>query len=257
LKVDLNSDLGESWGDFTKGNDGDVLKIVTSANVACGYHAGDPGVMHKTVSLATENGVSIGAHPSFMDLQGFGRRRIIGDTPAELERQIAYQIGALQGVAAMSNSKVTHVKSHGSLGNIAAEDDEIANVIAKAVKSVDPNLIMVVMPGLATERAAIRMGLRMAREIYADRSYQDDGNLTPRSQPGALLHDGVEAADRVIQMLDEKAIRAVSGKKIKVEIDTICVHGDNPAAVAMATQIRDAIIDNGYELVPFKEIVGK
>ncbi|MBH68649.1 MAG: hypothetical protein CMM58_09880 [Rhodospirillaceae bacterium] len=255
MKVDINSDLGESWGAFTKGNDTEMLQLVTSANVACGYHAGDPSVMRETVSVAVKSGVSIGAHPSYMDLLGFGRRRIIGDTPAELERQIIYQIGSLQGVAAMFNTKLTHVKSHGFLGNISAEDDDIAMTVARAIKAVDSNLIMVVMPGLATERAAHKLGLRLAREVYADRSYQDNGNLTPRNEPNAVLHDEKKAADRVIRMLEEQAVTSVSGKKIGVRIDTICVHGDNPAAVGMASTVRDAIVNSGFDLKAFQTFV--
>ncbi len=255
LKIDLNSDLGESWGEYTKGEDKDVLKIITSANIACGYHAGDPMVMTKTVETAIENNVSIGAHPSFMDLQGFGRRRVTGDSMIELERQIAYQIGALQGIAATRNASVSHVKCHGALGNIVAEDEETANAVAKAVKSVDPNLILVVMPGMATERAADRFSLRRAKEIYADRNYQDNGNLVPRSEPEAIIHDAENAAKRVIKMLNEKAITAVSGRKIKIEVDSICVHGDNPAAVIMAKRIRESIINNGFKLCSFNEFV--
>ena len=173
VAIDLNSDRGESWGAYTKGEDDAVLSIITSANVACGYHAGDPVVMCNTLTTAKINEVAVGEHPSYLDLIGFGRRRIVGDSPEVLERQIAYQIGALQGIAAMTNTKVTHVKSHGSLGNVVAEDDDIALSVAKAVKSVDPNLILVVMPGMATERAGEKLGLRLAREVYADRGYQD------------------------------------------------------------------------------------
>lgn len=254
-KVDLNSDLGESWGAYSMGDDAAVLSIVTSANVACGYHAGDPTVMHETIRLAGANQVAIGAHPSYMDLWGFGRRRITGDSPADLERQIAYQIGALQGIAAMSGGKVTHVKSHGTLGNVVAEDDEIALAVGRAAKAVDPALIMVVMPGMASERAAELCGLRMAREVYADRSYQDNGNLTPRQQPGAMLHDPTEAAERVVRMLEEQAVTTTSGRKLKGRIDTVCVHGDNPAAVGMARAVRDAVLRAGIELAPFHTFV--
>ena len=255
MKIDLNSDLGESWGTYTKGEDGDVLKIITSANIACGYHAGDPLVMTKTVKTAIENNVSIGAHPSFMDLQGFGRRRLIGDSIAEIERQIAYQIGALQGIAARCGASVTHVKCHGALGNIIAEDQEMANAVARAVKSVDSNLILIVMPNMATERAADRYGLRMAKEIYADRNYLDNGNLVPRSEPQAIIHDAEQAAARVIQMLNNKTITSISGQKISMNVDTVCVHGDNPAAVVMAKKIRQVIIGNGFELCGFNQFV--
>ena len=253
MKIDLNSDLGESWGAYIKGEDGDVLIIITSANIACGYHAGDPLVMTDTVKSAIENNVSVGAHPSFMDFQGFGRRRLIGDSIAEIERQIAYQIGALQGIAATCGASVTHVKCHGALGNIIAEDQEMADAVAKAVKSVDSNLI--VMPNMATARAADRYGLRMAKEIYADRNYLDNGNLVPRSEPQAMIHDAEEATARVIQMLLDESITSISGKKISMKVDTVCVHGDNPAAVDMAKKIRDIIVDNGFELCSFNQFV--
>ena len=253
--IDLNSDLGESWGVYSKGDDAAVLSIITSANVACGYHAGDPIVMRDTLTTAKIKNVAVGAHPSYMDLLGFGRRRIIGDSPAELERQVAYQIGALQGIAAMTGTSVTHVKSHGSLGNVVAENYEIALAVSRAVKSVDKNLILVVMPGMATELAGQKLGLRLAREVYADRTYQNNGNLTPRNEQGSTIHDPDIAAERITRMLEEQAITTTSGEKLKVKIDTICVHGDNPAAVGMATVVRKSILDNGIKLRPFHEFV--
>jgi UPF0271 protein len=253
--IDLNSDLGESWGVYSKGEDQAVLSIITSANVACGYHAGDPTVMRDTLQTAKLRGVAVGAHPSYLDLPGFGRRRIVGDSLEVLERQIAYQIGALQGIAAITNTAVTHVKSHGSLGNVVAEDDEVALSVAKAIKSVDPNLIMVVMPGMATERAGEKVGLRLAREVYADRGYQDNGNLIPRGEKGAIIKDPTKASERVLIMLEEQAVTTNSGKKIPGRIDTICVHGDNPSAVNIATQIRASIVENGITLKPFHEFV--
>ena len=255
VAIDLNSDLGESWGAYSKGEDEAVLSIITSANVACGYHAGDPVVMRDTLKTAKIKEVAVGAHPSYLDLIGFGRRRIVGDRPEVLERQIAYQIGALQGIAAMTNTKVTHVKSHGSLGNVVAENDDIALSVAKAVKSVDPDLILVVMPGMATERAGEKLGLRLAREVYADRGYQDNGNLVPRNQQGAIISDPKKATERVLRMLEDHVIITESGKKISAQLDTICVHGDNPSAVKMAAEIRNSIQDNGINLKPFHEFV--
>ena len=255
VAIDLNSDLGESWGAYSKGEDEAVLSIITSANVACGYHAGDPVVMRDTLKTAKIKGVAVGAHPSYLDLIGFGRRRIVGDSPKVLERQIAYQIGALKGIAAMTNTKVTHVKSHGSLGNVVAEDDDLALSVAKAVKSVDPYLILVVMPGMATERAGEKLGLRLAREVYADRGYQDNGNLVPRNQQGAIISDPKKATERVLRMLEDRVIITESGKKISAQLDTICVHGDNPSAVKMAAEIRNSIQDNGINLKPFHEFV--
>lgn len=255
MQVDLNSDLGESWGTYELGADAEMLSIVTSANVACGFHAGDPTVMRETVIRARAGGVGIGAHPSYLDLWGFGRRRIQGDSLADLEKMAAYQIGALMGLAALEGARVTHVKSHGALGNVAAEDDGVALAIARAAKAVDPELIYVVMPGMATERAGEKAGLRMAREIYADRAYQDSGNLVPRSQPGATIHDADAAAEKVLRMLEEGAVITQSGKRIGGRIDTICVHGDNPAAVAMARALRKRIETAGVSVRPFHSFV--
>jgi UPF0271 protein len=255
MQVDLNSDLGESWGTYELGADAEMLGIVSSANVACGFHAGDPNVMRETVIRARDGGVGIGAHPGYLDLWGFGRRRIQGDSLHDLEKMAAYQIGALMGLAALEGAKVTHVKSHGALGNVAAEDDEVALAIAKAAKAVDPDLIYVVMPGMATERAGEKVGLRMAREIYADRAYQANGNLVPRSQPGATIHDADEAAENVLRMLESGAVLTQGGGRIEGRIDTICVHGDNPAAVAMARTLRSKLESAGLSIKPFHSFV--
>ncbi|WP_028465301.1 LamB/YcsF family protein [Nisaea denitrificans] len=251
MRVDLNSDLGESWGAYELGADADMLSIVSSANVACGFHAGDPNVMRETVIRARDGGVGIGAHPGYLDLWGFGRRKIAGDSLADLEKQTAYQIGALMGLAALEGVKVTHVKTHGALGNLVAEDESVAGAIARATKSVDPDLILVVMPGMATERAGEAAGLRLAREIFADRAYQDNGNLVPRSEPGAVIHDAEAAAASVLAMLEEGAVITRSGKRIKGRIDTICVHGDNPAGVQMARALRTSLEAAGIEIAPF------
>lgn len=251
LVVDLNSDLGESFGAWTMGNDAEMLDIVTTANVACGFHAGDPLVMHRTCALALERGVEIGAHPGFLDLWGFGRRPIQGERPEDVEKLIVYQIGALQAMAAVVGHKVRHLKTHGALGNMAAVDPDLAMAVARASKAVDPEMIFVVMPGNELEKAGERLGLRMAREVYADRTYDDAGNLTSRKLPGAVIHDSAEATRRVLRMLEDGAITSVSGKRIPVAIDTICVHGDNPEAVAMARGIRKALEEAGVTLRPF------
>lgn len=249
--VDLNSDLGESWGAYKMGADQEMLEIVSSANVACGYHAGDPNIMRETLEIASKNHVGIGAHPSFNDLWGFGRRRIAHTDLGDVERMVIYQIGALQAIAAMVGTTVTHVKSHGSLGNMSAEDDEIAAAVARATRGVDPNLILMTMPGQATERQGEAHDLRIVREVYADRAYADNGNLAPRAEEGAMIHDAGLAAERIVTMLEEQAITCKSGKKIPAKIDTICVHGDNPVAVAMARRIRDEIENAGYKIAPF------
>jgi len=249
--IDLNSDMGEGFGVYRMGDDAGMLEIVTSANIACGFHAGDPLIMHDVVKRAGENGVAIGAHPSFLDLWGFGRRPIHGERPADIERIIAYQIGALQGIAASLGRRVGHVKTHGSLGNMAAVDDELAAAVARAVAAVDRSLILVVMPGMATERAGAAANLPLMREIYADRTYGNDGNLTPRKQPGAVIHDAEAAAARVLRMVEEQRITTTSGKAIPVAIDSVCVHGDTPDSVMMARRIRAMLEGAGYAVRPF------
>jgi 5-oxoprolinase (ATP-hydrolysing) subunit A len=254
--VDLNSDLGESFAAWRMGDDEAMLEIVTTANIACGFHAGDPMVMRRTCELARANGVAIGAHPSFWDLVGFGRRPIQGEEPAEIEQQIIYQIGALQAIAAATGHPIRHVKTHGSLGNIAAVDEGLAAAVARAVKAVDRSLILVVMPGNELERAGEREGLTLAREVYADRTYDDAGNLTSRRLPGAVIHDAAEATSRVLEMVEQQAITSTAGRRIPVQVDTVCVHGDNPAAVAMARAIRTALERAGVTLRPFAQTLG-
>ncbi|MCZ0735197.1 LamB/YcsF family protein [Phreatobacter sp. AB_2022a] len=250
--VDLNSDMGEGFGPWQMGDDAAMLDIVTSANVACGWHAGDPIIMHRTAEIAKAKGVSIGAHPGFGDLWGFGRRVIRGDSMAELEKQVAYQIGAMQALAAMAGHKVTHVKAHGALGNMSNDDEDIALAIGRAIKGVDASLVYVVMPGLPTERVAERLGLAMAREVFADRTYDDNGNLTSRKKDGAVIHDAALAAERVLRMVEDQEVVTVTGKVLKVVIDTICVHGDNPAAVAMARTVRQRLEAAGIAVKPFR-----
>lgn len=248
--IDLNCDMGESFGAWTMGDDAAMLKIVSSANVACGFHAGDPLVMFETVARARENGVGVGAHPSFLDVWGFGRRRIEGEKPEDIEKAVVYQIGALQGVARALDYRVGHVKAHGSLANLAAVDRTTALAIGRAIAAVDRDLVYVVMAGTELERAAAELNLPRAREIYADRAYDDSGNLVSRKLPGAVLHDPEEAAERVLAMVREGAIVSQSGKRIPVAIDTVCVHGDNPAAVAMATRVRERLEGAGIAIRP-------
>jgi 5-oxoprolinase (ATP-hydrolysing) subunit A len=251
--VDLNSDMGEGFGQWRMGDDHAMLDIVSSANLACGFHAGDPIIMSDLAELAKARGVGIGAHPSFMDLWGFGRRQIKGDSMADIEKMFAYQIGALQGCAAMAGHRVHHVKAHGAIANMAAVDRELALAMARAVKAVDRALIYVALPGTELERTAEEVGLKVAREYYADRTYDDTGNLTPRKQPGAVIHDAEEAASRVLRMVEEGGVRSTSGKLVPVAIDTICVHGDNPAAVAMARTVRQRLEAAGIAIRPMAE----
>jgi len=249
--IDLNCDLGEGFGAWKMGDDEAMLAIVTSANIACGFHAGDPKVMYDTVRKAQANGVGIGAHPGFLDLYGFGRRTILGESPSDIERQVAYQIGALMGIAANAGARVTHVKTHGTLGNIAAENDDLAEAVARAIRSVDRDLFFMVMPAMATERAAGKHGLGAIREIYCDRAYADTGNLVSRSIPGAVIEDADVAAANVLAMLEDGAIHCLSGKRIPAEIDSVCVHGDTPGATTMARVLRNLLEANGYRVTGF------
>ncbi len=254
MQVDLNCDMGESFGRWTLGDDAAMLDIVTSANVACGFHGGDPNVMVETARLAKEKGVAIGAHPGFNDLAGFGRRVVRGDTMAEIERMVAYQIGAMQACAALAGHAVTHVKAHGALGNLSNEEPDFARAIARAIKGVDATLVYVIMPGLPTDRAAAEYGLEAAAEIFADRAYEDDGQLMSRRKPGAVLHDAEDAAARVLAMLREGAVVTASGKRIPARIDTVCVHGDGATAVAMARRLREGLETDGIAVRPFRTI---
>lgn len=251
--VNLNSDLGESYGSYVMGNDSEVLRIVGAANVACGFHGGDPVVMSDTVRLCRELGVSVGAHPSYHDIQGFGRRRI-PLSERELEGLIAYQLGALMGIAAMEGMRVTHVKPHGALNNVACEDDAVAATIARAVKAVDPSLIFLACTGTALVRQGREAGLPVAEEVFADRTYTDEGMLTPRSRPDAMIHEADAAAAHVRRMVAEQAVVSTSGKRIPVKVHSICVHGDGPNAVAVARAVRDGLAADGVRLVPLPDV---
>ena len=244
-KLNLNSDLGESFGAWVMAGDAAMLGIVNSANVACGYHAGDPLVMTQTVERAKKNGVSIGAHPSFPDLQGFGRRRM--DIPApELEAMLIYQIGALDACARAQGSKVTHVKPHGALSNIASADRKVADAVARAVHRLDPSLILLAPAASQMALAGKEIGLKIVEEIFADRAYLDDGNLVPRSQPGAMIHGAEASLAHVLRMVEESALISINGKRIPVNPQSICVHGDNAEAVTVAQAIRDGLTKAGY-----------
>jgi UPF0271 protein len=248
--VDLNCDCGESFGAYHMGDDAAMLEIVTSANVACGFHGGDPEIMAETFRIAKEKGVAIGAHPSFPDLWGFGRRRL-PFTNGEVERLIAYQIGAAQALAAYVGHKLSYVKVHGALSNIAMDEPETARAIARAIKAVDPSLVFLAVAATELETGGLAEGLPIAREIYADRAYTDKGRLVSRSLEGAVLHDAEFAAKRVVSMIAEGAVIAVSGQRLPVGIDSVCVHGDNPNAVAMAKTVRAHLEAAGIVVKPF------
>ncbi len=252
-QINLNADMGEGFGAYAMGNDAALLPIVRSASVACGFHAGDPTVMHDLVVAARDLGVSIGAHPGFNDLWGFGRRRI-SMAARDLEYMVAYQIGALRGIAAYAGTRVTHVKAHGALSNMAAEDAGLAIAIGRGIKTVDPALIYVAVAGTEMERAAETLGLPLAREGFVDRLYEDDGNLTPRTIEGAVIRDPGVAAERAVRMALDQELVSRHGKKLKRRIDTLCVHGDEPSAVAVAIAARDALVAAGVAVVPLPEM---
>lgn len=251
MRVDLNSDLGESFGPWPMGDDDAMLSLVSSANIACGFHAGDPQVILKACRLAKERGVSIGAHPGFLDLQGFGRRPIHGLSAAEIESFVAYQIGAVQALATMAGGRVSHVKVHGAMSNMACEDDAMADAIARAIKAVDPKQIFVVLPYSALQRAGERAGLTMAMELFADRAYEENGLLMSRKKPGSVIHDGAGAAQNVLAMVRNQAITTGSGKRLPTPVDTICIHSDTPGAVAIARDVRKALDEAGVRIAPF------
>src|SRR3954467_13181583 len=237
--IDLNCDLGESFGMWEMGNDPAMIELATSVNIACGYHAGDADVMRKTVQLAKARGVKIGAHPGYRDLHGFGRRPIVGLTSLEIENLVAYQIGALQAIAAMEGYKVTHVKAHGAISNVACEDDMTARAIAAGIKAVDRNLTFVVLANTKLVAAGEAAGLALAHEVFADRAYEDNGNLVSRKKEGAVLHDPVMVADRVVKMVQTGEVVSITGKVIKMKMDTVCIHGDTPGAVELGRHVRD------------------
>ena len=254
-QIDLNSDMGESFGVWKMGADAEMLRLVSSANIACGFHAGDPLVMDETVRAAKALGVGIGAHPSFLDLWGFGRRNLQGESPEDIEKIVAYQIGAMQGIATRAGAELQHVKAHGTLGTQAAADMPLALAIGRAIAAIDRRLIWIVMAGTELERAGEELGLTLAREIYADRAYDDEGRLVSRKKPGAVIHDAERAAQRVRAMVEDGAIHTESGKRLEVKIDTVCVHGDNPAAVAMAGAVRESLDKAGIEVRPLRQIL--
>ncbi len=254
-KVDLNADLGESFGAYTIGMDGEVLRYITSANVACGFHAGDPVVMEKTVQLAAACETAVGAHPGFPDLMGFGRRNL-NISNDEAKAYIKYQVGALKAFTQAAGLKLQHVKPHGAFYNMAAVNDELAEAICKGIYEVDPDLIMLGLAGSAHIRAAEKTGLRVASEVFADRGYMEDGTLVPRKMPGAMIHDREEAIARTIRMVKEGCVETVTGKIIPIRADSICVHGDNPDAIGFVKDIRERLEQQGVTITCIADVIG-
>lgn len=254
FRVDLNSDLGESFGRYTIGNDDKIIPLITSANVACGYHASDPVVMNKTIAMAKEAGIRVGAHPGFPDLMGFGRRNM-NVSKEEAKAYTLYQLGALDAFCRAQGVKMQHVKPHGALYNMAAKDYELSVAICEAIKEFDDSLIVMALSGGELVHAAKDMGLRVALEVFADRAYEEDGSLVARTKEGAMITDEEEAIRRVIRMVKEKKVTAITGKDIDIKADSICVHGDGAKALAFVERIREAMQAEGIEICSLEELV--
>ncbi len=251
MKIDMNCDMGESFGAYTIGRDAEVMPHITSANVACGFHAGDPMVMEKTVALAKQHGVAIGAHPGYPDLMGYGRRNL-SCSPEEITAYVTYQVGALTAFAAANGLKLQHVKPHGALYNMAQPDEKMMAAICKAVASIDPSLILVALAGKWAERnreIAERHGLRIAFEAFPDRAYTPEGTLQSRKEPGAVVREADTVARRALKMAKEGKVIAVDGTELAIAPDTLCVHGDTPGAVSLVRQIRQTLTENGIEVI--------
>lgn len=249
MQIDLNADLGESFGPYRLGMDEAVLPLVSSANVACGFHGGDPRVMRETVRLAALAGTAVGAHPGFPDREGFGRRHM-ALSAVEVEADALYQIGALAAFCRAAGVRLRHVKAHGALHHAAVADRSIADALARAVLSFDPDLIFVALPGTHLEDAGRAAGLRVAREGFVDRGYLPDGRLVPRGQAGAFIEDPLQAAERALQMVQEGRVRAVDGSLLSVRVETLCVHGDNPLAAAFLGAVRSRLEAAGIAISP-------
>jgi UPF0271 protein len=247
LSVDLNCDMGESFGAWRMGNDAELMDYVSSINVACGFHAGDATTMRRTVETAVKKGVAIGAHPGYPDLQGFGRREmsLSNDEAADF---VLYQISALKGICESVGTRLNHVKPHGALYNRAAKDAGLARAIASAVKALDPDLVLYGLSGSASICEAENIGLKTASEVFADRRYLPDGTLVPRTQPDALIDDVNAACEQVLQMVRSQTVTAATQENIAIKADTICIHGDGPHALDFAKAIRAALIENGVEI---------
>ncbi|MGM7723247.1 LamB/YcsF family protein [Metabacillus sp. Hm71] len=246
-RIDLNCDMGESFGRYTIGSDEEIISLITSANIACGFHAGDPSTMRKTIRLAMDYSVSIGVHPGLNDLNGFGRRTM-AVSAAEVYDLVVYQIGALYGFVLAEGAKLSHVKPHGALYNMAAVNQELAEAIAEAVYDINPELILYGLSGSEMIKAGKKIGLKTANEVFADRTYMEDGTLTPRSKENALIKDENQAISQVLKMVIEQKVDTVSGVEVPISADTICIHGDGENAVEFAKKIRKTLYEHGVEI---------
>lgn len=242
--------MGEGFGAYEIGNDSALMNLISSANIACGFHAGDASIMRKTAEMAIEKGVAIGAHPSFPDLQGFGRRNM-ALSPQEVYDICVYQMGAMFGVVRALGGKLHHVKPHGALYNMAAKDAKLAEAIAKATKAIHPNLILYGLAGSYLISEAEKIGLQTASEVFADRTYQNDGSLTPRTQSNALIESTEEAISQVVMMVEKGVVIATDGTEVQLKADTVCVHGDGEYAVEFATELRRVLLEKKIQIVQF------
>jgi 5-oxoprolinase (ATP-hydrolysing) subunit A len=249
MKIDINSDMGEGFGPYTIADDAALMRHISSANVACGYHAGDPVIMDRIIRLAKEHGVDLGAHVSFPDRMGFGRRKIDMALP-ELEAHVLYQLGALDGLARRAGHRITHMNPHGALGNLASADPEIAAAVAKATLDFDPEIALLVLPGSALEMAAEARGQRVVPLFLADRGYQGNGQLAPRSRPEAVIHDTERVVERVLRVIETAEIDTVDGAVIPMPVQSILVHSDTAGAVNLAARLRESIVARGGAITP-------
>ena len=250
-KVDINSDLGESFGSYTLGMDAEVLQYVSSANIACGFHAGDPMVMDKVVKTAKANGVAVGAHPGYPDLMGFGRRKMVL-SPDEVKNYMKYQIGSLWAFVHSSGLSLQHVAPHGALGNLCQYDRDVSRAICQAVYEIAPSIMIFYCAGAVLGEEAENMGLKTAAEIFADRAYMDDLSLVPRKQPGSMITDEDLAVARCVRMVKEGMVTTITGKDVPIRGDTLCVHGDGAKALAFVERIRKAFLDEGIQIKNFQ-----
>jgi UPF0271 protein len=249
MRIDINSDMGESFGAYSIGHDVGLMASITSANIAAGFHAGDPSVLRETIRLAKARGVAVGAHPGFPDLVGFGRREL-NVTPKEAEDMVLYQVAAVAGVAAAEGVRLQHVKPHGALFNMAARNVELATAIARAVAAFDKTLILFGLPGSEILNAGRAAGLRVAAEVFADRAYEPDGSLASRRKPGSVIHDADAVVVRAVRMVKERSVVAIDGSVVPLEADTICVHGDTPGSDNLAARIRAGLEAAGVAVRP-------
>lgn len=254
VKVDLNSDLGESFGAYKIGMDDEVIKLVSSANVACGFHASDPVVMQKTVKMAADAGIGIGAHPGFYDLMGFGRRNMV-ISPKEAYAYVTYQLGALYAFCRQAGVEIQHVKPHGALYNMAGKDYELAKGICQAIYDFDPNIILLGLSGSQMINAGKDIGLKCANEFFSDRAYEDDGSLRARTKEGSMITDENEAIERVVKVLKTGKVTTYSGNELELKIDSICVHGDNAHALEFVKIIRERLGKEGIEIAPLRSVL--